>query len=825
MKIKTKIILTISISVILFYFFAGLLFKLSITSYIEKREIINITEDYTKAVSIIDHEKQALMNIVLDWAEWDDTYYFTLGNNDDYIDINLQDSTLKSLNLNFMIFADNFGISKYTKYYGLESKEAVDLGKELLSRLSKNSEKYLDLESNKNPISGIYIINGDPVLLSICPIRTSDGLSFSKSLLIVGRKINQHFFDYLNKVLESDTSIQDIQLFLDNPDSEYKEESYNNIRFWLKKGDSSITSFFELSDLDGKPNILVSFNSKRSLYYNSINELVVFEIFIFLVFAFIMTAFYIVIDKVVNKPLKKMHSFISNVARKKDLTERIFLPGKNEISDLAANTNNMLKELESSYNEIKDIKERFVLIMEATNDGYFDINYLTKENYVSPSLADYVGANDELFKDLEHFLGLMHPDDRNRIANAIIERKEKRNEHIRLEFRAPTVSGEWRWLLLRGKILENDPQGSPIHIMGTVSDIHVRKQYEQENLYLSQTDVITNLKNRGYIESVIKQLNNAGEEIIWIILGDVNGLKIVNDSFGHQQGDKLLKAIGEIIENCCANDDIPARWGGDEFIILIKNKEASYVESLLENIKTKCGSLKSFPVKISMALGCAKKDIGVSDINEIIKLAEERMYRNKLLESRSARSALIASLEQTLHEKHIETEEHTRRIKQLCLQIGQRMQLTQDELDELALLGVLHDIGKIGIPESILLKPGKLTQEEFEIMKTHTEIGYRIAAATPELAHISYEILYHHERYDGTGYPQGLKGEEIPKLSRLLNIVDSFDVMTHDRHYKRAMSFEEAVFELKACSGKQFDPEMVNSFLKVITKSGQHDTE
>ena len=137
-------------------------------------------------------------------------------------------------------------------------------------------------------------------------------------------------------------------------------------------------------------------------------------------------------------------------------------------------------------------------------------------------------------------------------------------------------------------------------------------------------------------------------------------------------------------------------------------------------------------------------------------------------------------------------------------------------MDELALLGILHDIGKIAIPEVILLKPDKLTNEEWEVMKTHTEIGYRIAASSPELAHIADEILCHHERYDGTGYPQGLVGKDIPKLSRLLSIADSFDVMTHDRVYKKAMSFANAVEELKSCSGKQFDPEMVEAFLKLL---------
>lgn len=336
---------------------------------------------------------------------------------------------------------------------------------------------------------------------------------------------------------------------------------------------------------------------------------------------------------------------------------------------------------------------------------------------------------------------------------------------------------------------------------------------------ISETDVTTTLKNRAYMENILKIADECSECDIWIILGDVNGLKLANDSFGHQSGDSLLRKISDIFKKCCAEDDIPARWGGDEFLILVKNKEESYAKDLVNRIKEECRLAADDPIKISIALGMAGKDEQNFEMSTVLKLAEKRMYRNKLLESRSARSAILSSLEQSLHEKSIETEEHTKRIKSLCLLIGKRMGLSQDELDELALLGSLHDIGKIGIPENILLKSGKLTDEEWVIMKTHSEIGYRIAGATLELAHIADEILSHHERYDGTGYPQGLKGENIPKLSRLISIVDSFDVMTHDRNYKKAMDIKDVIVELKNCSGKQFDPQMVEQFLELLDEN------
>lgn len=332
---------------------------------------------------------------------------------------------------------------------------------------------------------------------------------------------------------------------------------------------------------------------------------------------------------------------------------------------------------------------------------------------------------------------------------------------------------------------------------------------------LSYSDKLTGLRNRIYIENKFRELVQEESVDYSIIMGDVNGLKLVNDTFGHKEGDRLIYAIGTIIQSMCSKDDIIARWGGDEFIILIINKNYPYLASLIQDIKNECKRITDFGFKVSIALGSAEKNEGIN-LEEVMNLAEERMYRSKLTEAKSSRNGMVMSLERTLYEKHSETEEHTQRIKELSVKLGKKINLPEDKLSELELLSSLHDIGKIGIPDHILMKPGKLTDEEWKIMKRHTEIGYRIAKATPELSHVANEILSHHEKYDGTGYPQGLKGEEIPILSRVINVVDSFDVMTHKRVYKDAASIDYAVKELKRCSGTQFDPVIVNEFIDLL---------
>ena len=300
-------------------------------------------------------------------------------------------------------------------------------------------------------------------------------------------------------------------------------------------------------------------------------------------------------------------------------------------------------------------------------------------------------------------------------------------------------------------------------------------------------------------------------------MGDSNGLKMVNDVFGHEEGDKLLKSIAEIFKSICVDDDIIARVGGDEFALILPCVSQEKMNLIISKIKQMCKVGIGDPISTSIALGAAIKTKKNQSIEEVYKLAEDRMYNNKLVESKSIRSSIIASLKKTLEERTHETEAHAQRLKELSTKVGKIMDLYDSELDELALLAMLHDIGKIAIPDYILEKPSSLSEDEWKIMKSHCQIGYRIAVASPELAHIASLILSHHESWDGTGYPQGLKGEEIPLLSRIIAVVDSYDAMTNDRPYHAAVASETALRELERCSGTQFDSCIVETVIEVIS--------
>jgi diguanylate cyclase (GGDEF)-like protein len=326
-------------------------------------------------------------------------------------------------------------------------------------------------------------------------------------------------------------------------------------------------------------------------------------------------------------------------------------------------------------------------------------------------------------------------------------------------------------------------------------------------------DRLTGLYNRTYFETELNRLDVLRQLPLTLIIGDVNGLKITNDVFGHLQGDELLKSIAAILKQSCRKDEIIARWGGDEFIILLLKTEAKYAEEVMDRIWKSCHEASyGLQVGLSISMGHATKRNSDENIKEIMKAAEDRMYRNKLMEKSSFRNTFITSLKQTLHERCLETEEHIDRILALAMEIGTKMRLSIIDQDELKLLAMLHDIGKVAINDSILNKPGKLDANEWEEMKKHTEIGYRIAQSSNELSQIAECVLSHHERWDGNGYPFKLKGEEIPLLSRIIAVIDAYDVMTHARPYKQPISHKEAVQELLHCSGTQFDPAIVTIF-------------
>ncbi|MBN2072604.1 MAG: diguanylate cyclase [Actinobacteria bacterium] len=348
-----------------------------------------------------------------------------------------------------------------------------------------------------------------------------------------------------------------------------------------------------------------------------------------------------------------------------------------------------------------------------------------------------------------------------------------------------------------------------------MKDITERKEYEDKIKYMSFHDYLTGLYNRAFFEEELTRLNAGRNLPLSIVMGDVNGLKMINDTYGHEKGDELLKKVAEILKQSFRKSDIISRWGGDEFIILLPLTGYSKAEEIAGRVKKACSGHDTEDMPISISLGIATRLKEDESIEEILKAAEDKMYTDKMSDEKRTHRSIISSIEKSLDEKKYETEGHVKRMEGLALMLGKNLKLSKTELDELTMLSALHDIGKIAVADSIILKPGKLTPEEWEMVKKHPEVGYRIAKSSVDLAAIADAILYHHENWDGSGYPEGIKGTEIPLMARIISIVDSFNAMTSDRPYRRAFSRERAIKEIKKDAGIKFDPELVEAFLNI----------
>lgn len=349
----------------------------------------------------------------------------------------------------------------------------------------------------------------------------------------------------------------------------------------------------------------------------------------------------------------------------------------------------------------------------------------------------------------------------------------------------------------------------PLKIKNAI-DLMRRKD---EIIYLSYHDKLTGLYNRRYAEESIEKCDKERNSPISFIMGDVNGLKLTNDAFGHEAGDKLLKKISDIIKDVCREDEIISRIGGDEFLILLPKTSAEEAMKIIDKIKDKCEMEKGEPIKPSISFGYSVKEHQDQDIMSVYKAAEDRMYNNKLTESKSIRSSIISALIKILNVHSQETEVHSSRVKELCENVGKKIGLTVEQIENLKLLALLHDIGLAAIPDYIMCKKESLTSEEESIFEKHCEIGYRIANSLPEISPISRDILYHHERWDGSGYPHNIRGKDIPLNARIISVLDTYDKLFYA---KKVASKKEALEFIKNHSGSHFDPQIVEALVEAL---------
>lgn len=349
-------------------------------------------------------------------------------------------------------------------------------------------------------------------------------------------------------------------------------------------------------------------------------------------------------------------------------------------------------------------------------------------------------------------------------------------------------------------------------------DITSKQKQMDEIWRLSYIDHLTAVYNRRFYEEKLIEFERQGVYPISLIVVDVNGLKLANDAFGHETGDKMLRTVAEMLQDSCKSTDYICRIGGDEFVILLPDCENKMAANIAQTIHQKIKGISFELVVLSVSLGVSSRSTLDASMTELFQQAEDKMYASKLSESILMRSQTIEMIQNQLFKRYPEEKIHAENVRSWCLKIGKKMNLQKQQLQELAESAVKHDIGKITTAVNLSPSQTALTEKEWKDIKKHPETGYQILRASPSLISVAEVVLSHHERWDGNGYPKGLKQNEIPLSARIIAVAEAYDVITGGLPYRSYCSEEKALELIDSESGKQFDPEVVEAFIHVSQK-------
>lgn len=461
-------------------------------------------------------------------------------------------------------------------------------------------------------------------------------------------------------------------------------------------------------------------------------------------------------------------------------------------------------------------EKRLLAAQSMAQVGNWEIDLSTKMLWASKEAFNiYEIESQDGFMPLDLIQASVLPDYRN-MLNTALTALIARNKKYDIQYKIRTTkTGKEKFLHSLCKRVV-DESGRAIKLVGTVQDITEQKKLEERLEYMGYHDQLTGLYNRRFFEKEIGRLDTLDNLPLSAIMFDINGLKLTNDSFGHAVGDKLLIKSAEVLTKGCRSVDTVFRLGGDEFVIILPKTETNETVKIANHIKDLVAKEKNVTVELSISYGYDTKRMAGESIHEILANAESYMYRHKLYEHSSMRSKAIDIVMSTLFEKSHRESRHSVRVSEICMAIASRLNFDNDELKRIKTAGLVHDIGKIGINEQILNKAGNLSSDERYEMEKHSEIGWRILSSNNEFSELAHYILNHHEKWDGTGYPHNVKGEDIPIEARIIAVADAYDAMTSERSYRPGICNEAAKEEITRCSGTHFDPEIADVFVNQV---------
>ncbi|MFA5006209.1 MAG: HD domain-containing phosphohydrolase [Candidatus Izemoplasmatales bacterium] len=470
------------------------------------------------------------------------------------------------------------------------------------------------------------------------------------------------------------------------------------------------------------------------------------------------------------------------------------------------NADDLVRKSEEKYRMLTEFNSDVVWVYNVTQD---------RITYTSPAVTRLRGYSSEEAMT-QSFFETISPDDVESVRKTLFAdirsfRENGSDESVITEAKQLCKDGSTVWIEMSTRLRHNEI--GEIEMVGVSRNIDNRKKAEAEILYLSYNDQLTGLNNRRYFVENYETFNRPENLPVTMVFADVNGLKFTNDVFGHAAGDRLLITFADILKRTIRSHDMLARVGGDEFIMILANTDENRGRAWIAELESRISATSSNHGLLSVSLGMKTKTRIDDKFDEIYKFAEDMMYRQKVFDRQRFKSDLLYRIKHDLFAAIPGERDHSDAVARLCRLTGTALGMSPLDVEELELAGALHDIGKIGIDSSLLTKPEGLLPVEREEIARHAEIGYRILDTVEIFSGVGKAILHHHERIDGTGYPQGLKQNEIPIKARIIAVAEAFDAMIRVQPWRAARPFADAVKELKKNAGTQFDFDVVRAFV------------
>lgn len=788
------------------------------TAAIEKDELRSHGKAITKYFV---RELDTMDKIVRDYARWDDTLNYHRQGSEDYAEETFQPEVFENLQISHMLFLDGHARIR-TAYSALRTPGVIE--PLAAADVQAFNEKYGGILrenlANDKDIKGIVLLEGRPCLMAVTAITDTAGTVTDGAMALV-RPLGQDTLLWIQDILDCSAAFSKPASGVAYEPTVPDEHLHVTMgEFTSHKGGA--TARLNLGDILWDPVlgiVITSTSQLRTLGRQILTMIMILSLTS--VFAIYLLQTWLN-NTLILAPIRTLGQSLTGISDYAKLQEFSVFPDRmllREDATVVGRIHGLLRRI--SEDALKLQRERLStrMALDSSMAGTWEYDVKTGAVRGDVQTLHLLGLGAEagiLLK--EALIERVSPDHRQGVRKLFQEYTGNQDGGFEMEFQIADNDGIYHWRLIKGDGLEWDRDGQCMLFSGILLDIDQKKRMEAELVQLSYHDKLTGLFNRRYFEEKLKAFDQPENLPVTIFVADINGLKLANDAFGHERGDKLLKQAAICLQNAAGGGAVISRWGGDEFAILLPCTSELQAQEIFNKIKTGCLERGSRGMALHLAVGYSVKKWGALSLQHVVRSAEEKMYRDKLLESRNAHADFLEKFKNLLHEKGIETFEHCQRVASLSSAVGVRLNLNRNMMEELVLLGDLHDIGKIALPEDLFVKTGALTEMEWAIIHSHPEIGFRIIALMQDYAHLAQAVLSHHEWYNGAGYPRGLKDQEIPLVSRIVTLADAVDIMLSGTVYRLRMDQDAVIAELRKMQGVQFDPVLVDHMIDILVQ-------